>query len=343
MPIEILLCSYLEPSLVERIRRVGPEVRVHYRPDLIPKPRYDADHVGMPMERSLEQREVWQGLMGRAEVLFDFDYTDIEGMKEHALNVRWLQASSAGIGQFVRRHQLERLPAVLTTAAGVHARPLAEFVMWGILTFVKNYPLARAQQQKHHWQRFHNDDLEDKTLAIVGLGSIGREVAKAARGFGMRVLATKRSVAGAVPEDLGVDALYPLADLHTMLGESDVVVLIAPHTPETENLIDRAAFSAMKPGALLINIGRGALVEEEALLEALRTGRLAGAVLDVAPVEPLPPEHPLWDMDNVFIFPHSASTSKNENRRLTELFTENLRRYLDGRPLKNVFDPERMY
>ena len=343
MPKEILLCSYLEPDLVERIRQVNPEVRVHYRPDLIPKPRYDADHVGTPLERSLEQRETWRGLMERAEILFDFDYTDVEVMKEHARNVRWIQASSAGIGQFVRRHQLECLSATLTTAAGVHARPLAEFVMWGILTFVKNYPLARAQQQKHHWQRFHNDDLENKTLAVVGLGSIGREVAKAARGFGMRVLATKRSVEGVAAEDVGVDALYPVTELHDMLGESDVVVLVAPHTPETENIIDRAAFGAMKRGALLINIGRGALVEEAALLEALRTDRLAGAVLDVAPVEPLPPEHPLWDMDNVFIFPHSASTSRNENRRLTDLFIENLRRYLDGRPLKNVFNPERMY
>ena len=144
MPKEILLCSYLEPDLVERIRQVSSEVRVHYHPDLIPKPRYDADHVGVPLERSLEQREAWQELMERAEILFDFDYTDVEGMKEHARNVRWIQASSAGIGQFVQRHQLECLSATLTTAAGVHARPLAEFVMWGILTFVKNYPLARA-------------------------------------------------------------------------------------------------------------------------------------------------------------------------------------------------------
>jgi len=339
---EILLCSYLEPEQVERIREVDG-VEVHYRPDLIPKPRYEADHLGSPFERSVIQTETWHELMRRADILFDFDYTDLEGMKEHAQGVGWIQASSAGIGQFVKRHELDCLSATFTTAAGVHARPLAEFVMWSLLTFAKNYPLAKAQQQQHIWQRFHNDDLEGKTLAIVGLGSIGREVAKSAKHFGMRVLATKRSVEGISPESVGVDALYPTSELHAMLAQSDAVVLIAPHTPETEHMMDAAAFKATKRGALLINIGRGALVEEVALLDALSTGQLGGAVLDVTPVEPLPENHALWEMDNVFIFPHSASTSRNENRRLTDLFIDNLHRYLVGRPLKNVFESERMY
>ena len=340
---EILLCSYLEPEHVERIRQVSPEVGVQYHPDLIPRPRYEADHVGRPLTRSPAQTEQWQALMERADILFDFDHTDIEGMKKHAHGVRWIQASSAGIGQFVKRHGLECLPATFTTAAGVHARPLAEFVVWSLLTFVKNYPLARKQQEQHVWQRFHNDDLEGKTLAIVGLGSIGREVARSAKHFGMRVLATKRSVAGISPESVGVDMLYPVAELHAMLAQGDAVVLIAPHTPATENMVDAAALSATKRGALLINIGRGALVEEAALLKALNSGQLGGAVLDVMPAEPLPAGHPLWEMENVFIFPHSASTSKNENRRLTDLFIDNLNRYLDGQPLKNVFEPERMY
>ena len=340
---EILLCSYLEPEHVERIRQASADIQVHYRPDLIPQPRYEADHIGAPFERSSEQAEVWYDLMEHAEILFDFDHVDIGRMKKHAQRVRWIQASSAGIGQYVKRCGLDELSAVLTTASRVHAKPLAEFVMWGMLTFAKNYPLAQQQQRARVWQRFHNDDLEGKTLAIVGLGAIGREVARSAKHFGMHVLATKRSLTGVSAEGLGVDELYPVADLHKMLGRADVVVLIAPHTAETENLIDAAALAATKPGALLINIGRGALVEENALLEVLRTGQLGGAVLDVAAIEPLPQEHPLWTMDNVFIFPHSASTSKNENRRLTDLFIENLHRYLEGRPLKNVFDAERLY
>jgi phosphoglycerate dehydrogenase-like enzyme len=279
----------------------------------------------------------------RADVLFDFDYSDIEGMKHHAKQVRWIQATSAGIGKFVSKHNLVSLPAVLTTAAGVHGQPLAEFVIWGMLTFIKNYPRARAQQVNHHWQRFHNDDLEGKTLAIIGLGSVGREVARLVRPFGMRVIATKRSIQGVDPQAVGVDALYPINGLATLLEQADVVVAIAPHTAETENLLDEAAFQAMKQHALFINIGRGALVDEDAMMAALRSGKLAGAVLDVARTEPLPAEHALWDMENVFIFPHSASTSKNENRRLTDLFIDNLQRFIAGQELRNVYDPSRGY
>lgn len=340
---DILICSYLEPRYIERIARASPDVQVHYRPDLIPKPRYEADHIGFPMTRSTEQRREWNALMAQAEVLFDFDHTDVPGMLKHARRVRWIQASSAGIGQFVKRHRLYELPAVITTAAGVHAQPLTEFVFWGILTFVKNYPRARAQQQNRHWERFHNDDLEGKTLAIVGLGSIGREVARTAHHFGMRVLATKRDVSTFTPEELGVDGLYARHELHAMLAEADIVLLILPHTSETERLIDGAAFQAMKPGALLINIGRGASVDESALLAALTSGKLQGTVLDVALQEPLPKEHPLWQFDNVFIFPHSASTSKNENRRLVGLFLDNLTRYQSGQPLRNVFDLGKLY
>ena len=340
---EILICSYLEPEHIERIRQVSPDLKVHYRPDLIPQPRYEADHIGAPFERTPEQSAIWHELMARAEILFDFDHTDIEGMKKHGCSVRWIQASSAGVGQFVRRHRLGELDATVTTASGVHARPLAEFVMWAMLTFAKNYPLAREQQQARFWQRFHNDDLEGKTLAIVGLGNIGREVARSAKHFGMKVLATKRIVEKVTPESVGVNELYDVSDLHKMLNQSDFIVLIAPHTPETENMIDAAALKATKQGSVLINIGRGALVEEEALLESLKSNQLGGAVLDVTAVEPLPEEHPLWATENVFIFPHSASTSKNENRRLTDLFIDNLKRYLDGEPLKNVFELERMY
>ncbi len=340
---ELLICSYLEAAEVSRIRQAQPGVRVHYRPDLIAKPRYQADHVGCPFSRSALQRQAWRTLMLQAEILFDFDHADLPGMLEHAQGVRWIQASSAGIGQFVKRHRFERLPALITTAAGVHARPLAEFVFWGILTFVKNYPRARRQQAERRWERFHNDDLEGKTIAIVGLGSIGREVARSARHFGMRVLATKRDISGASPEALGVHGLYRVSELNTMLAEADVVVLILPHTAETEGLIDASAFQAMKAGTLLVNIGRGASVDEQALVQSLASGKLSGAVLDVAAQEPLPADHPLWGLENAFIFPHSASTSKNENRRLVDLFLDNLERYLGGEPLKNVFDPSRLY
>lgn len=340
---ELLICSYLEPEHVERIRAVSDEVRVHYHPELIPEPRYRADHIGAPFERTPEQRRRWRGLLAAAEVCFDVDYTDLPGFVDHARSVRWIQASSAGIGRFVPRHGLDRLNTVFTTAAGVHAQPLAEFVAWAMLAFAKEYPRARAQQRAHVWQRFHTSDLAGSTLAIVGLGSIGRQVAASARALGVRVLATKRTLDGVDAASLGVDELVPMTDLHRLLGSADYVCLVAPHTAETDGLIGAEALAAMRPGSVLINIGRGALVQEGPLLDALRGGPLRGAVLDVAPQEPLPAEHPLWDMENVILYPHSASTSSRENERLTDLFADNLQRYLEGRELRNVFEPARQY
>lgn len=339
----ILICSFLEEPLVDRIRGFRDDLVVHYRPDLIPTPRYAADHIGAPFSRDPAQREAFSALMAQAEVLFDFDYADVEGMVRDGRRVRWVQASSAGIGGFVRSRDLARMGATFTTAAGVHARPLAEFVLFSMLAFVKRYPIARRQQRDHLWQRFAGDELGGKTLAIVGLGSIGLEVARQARLHDVRVIATKRVRDGADAAALGVDRLVPRERLHDLLSEADFVCLAAPATPLTDNMIDAAALAAMKPGAVLINIGRGSLVDEAALIAALRDGRLAGAVLDVAATEPLPADHPLWTLDNVIVFPHSASTSCHENERLTELFLDNLGRYLDGRPLRNVFDADRMY
>lgn len=342
--IDLLICSSLEIIHVERIRAASDRVRVHYHPELLPAPRFEADHIGAPVERDAAGSELWNSLLERAEILFDFDYYHMSNFTGRIRNARWIQASSAGVGRFVRRHGLDVAGApTITTAAGVHARPLAEFVLWAMLGAAKNYPLARRQQRERLWSRFHNDDLEGKTLAIVGLGAIGREVARFAKTLGMRVTGTKRSLEGVEAHDLGVDRLYPLGDLHLLLAEADYVCLVAPQTPETEGMMDAAAFAAMKQDSVLINIGRGALVNEEALIEALDRGPLAAAVLDVARTEPLPADSPLWSRDDIIIFPHSASTSKQENRRLTDLFLDNLERYLDGRPLRNVYDPARMY
>lgn len=342
--IELLICSPLEEEHVERIRAVSPRVRVHHHPELIATPRYEADHIGLPPQRSAEEQAQWNALLKNAEVLFDFDYHYMDNFIAHIKRAKWIQSSSAGVGQFLKLHGLHAPDGPrITTAAGVHARPLAEFVLWAMLAFAKNYPQARRQQRERTWVRFHNDELEGKTLGIVGLGAIGREVASLARTLGLRVIGTKRSVEGVSPEELGVDALYSTAQLHSLLAEADYVCLVAPHTAETEGMMDAAAFAAMRPGSVLINIGRGALVDEQALVTALDNGPMAGAVLDVTRAEPLPPDNPLWQRDDVILFPHSASTSKQENRRLTDLFVDNLERYLGGRPLRNEFIPERLY
>lgn len=341
--INILISTYLEPELVEVIRQVDSRLQVHYYPELIPRPRYQADHVGFPLQRTPEEQARWEALLASAEVLFDFDHTGVAQLPQRVPRLRWIQATSAGIGQFVRRNNYHLLPVTFTTASGVHARPLAEFVMMAILQQTKQASLARQQQTQHIWKRFATQELSLQTLAIVGLGRVGSEIARLARAFEMRVVASKRNLAGQQAQDLGVDQLYGWEQLHLMLAEADFVCLIVPHTPETENLMNSQAFAALKPGATLINIARGAVVDEEAMLEALHRGQLAHAVLDVAATEPLPPESPLWDHPQVTIFPHSASTSARENARIVELFCHNLRLYLAGKPLINQLDVERMY
>lgn len=340
---KVLICSYLEPELVDRIRSVDPRLDVQYVPELLPKPRYAADHVGAPLTRSADDQSRWESLLREADILFDFDYTAIGELPRRASSARWLQATSAGIGQLVRRLNLDSMNMVFTTASGVHARPLAEFVLMIMLQQTKNAALARRQQEQRTWQRFATGELNGKTLAIVGYGNIGKEIARLARPFGMRVVGSKRRVDGFTATDLGLDALYSSQQLHEMLAQADFICLITPHTPDTEGLMDDAAFAATRRGATLINIARGVVVDEAALLRALDSGRIAHAALDVAAVEPLPPTSPLWDHPAITIYPHSASTGEHENERIVGLFCENLRRYLHQDPLLNQLDVERMY
>ena len=324
----ILIASYLEPDLVERIRAIDSRLTVLYEPDLLPRPRYPADHGGAPFERTPEDEARWRGLLARADVLFDFDRSNAETLPELAPDLRWIQATSAGIGQYVHRlGYAERMPdTTLTTASGVHARPLAEFCLLAMLAFSRGLFEMLAGQRERHWTRFAGTDLEGRTLVVYGHGAIGTEVTRMARALGMRTIGIKRS-----------------DDLHEALAEAEFLVLAAPHTPETEGAIGADELRALPAGAVVINVGRGALIDEPALVEALRSGHLGGAALDVFAEEPLPPESPLWDMPNVLVSPHSASTSDRENARLVELFCDNLRRFLAGEPLANVLEPGRLY
>ncbi len=340
---KVLICSYLEPELIARISAVDERLDVQYYPELLPQPRYPADHVGAPLQRSAADQARWEALLQQADVLFDFDYTAIGQLPERAPSVRWLQATSAGIGQLVKRQQLDRMNAVFTTASGVHARPLAEFVLMILLEQTKRAALARQQQQERLWKRFATGELAGKTLAIVGYGNIGKEVARLARPFGMRITGSKRRTEGFSAGELGLDALYSSQQLHEMLGEADFVCLITPHTPDTEGLMNDAAFAATKRGSTLVNIARGVVVDEPALVRALDSGQLGHAALDVASTEPLPADSPLWAHPNITIYPHSASTGEHENERIVDLFCENLRRYLANEPLLNQLDVERMY
>ena len=339
MPAKVLIASYLEPEHVERIRAEVPGVEVVYRPDLIGVPRFQADHTA-PMQRTPEQEAEWRELLAGAEILFDFDHTHREDMPAIAPKLRWIQATSAGIGQAVKRYGYDGTGWRFTTASGVHARPLAEYCLMAMLMFIKNFPLMDAQKRDRHWQRFNNTELRGMTVGIVGLGRIGRDIAQVCKTFDMRVLACRRSEAS--PPST-VDEQFAPERLDELLPQADFVVLCAPHTPETDGLLSAERIRLMKVGAVLINIARGALVDHAALKRALRDGHLGGAALDVTDPEPLPPDDPLWHMPNVIISHHSASTADTENGKLTALFIRNLQRYLKGEPLENQLDIDRMY
>jgi phosphoglycerate dehydrogenase-like enzyme len=338
----VLIASYLEPEHVERIRAVDQRLDVLYAPDLLRPPQYPADHKGLAIARTPEQEARWRGLLARAEILFDFDHTNASDLAELAPRVRWVQATSAGIGELVRTKGYDRsMPqTIFTTASGVHAQPLAEFCIMVLLTFHKKFLQTIRDQSHKRWRRFAGTDLRGQTLVIVGVGRVGKEIARVAKAFGMRVVGVKRTTSGASAADLHLDELYSTAELQRALAQAQNLVLIAPHTRETERMIGAKELALVPSGAVFINIGRGALVDEPALIDALRGGRLLGAGLDVFQEEPLPPESPLWHMDNVIVSPHSASTSDRENERITDLFCENLRRFLAGQPLMNQLNTD---
>lgn len=234
---------------------------------------------------------------------------------------------------------------IVTTARGVHADALAEFVMRCVLAHAKDLPRIMSGQRAHRWERYCCRDLVGATLLVIGAGKVGAQVGKVARAFGLRVLALVNRKDPSRAAELNADAVYGPAELHQALGESDYVVLATPHTPQTERMIDARAFAAMKPGVALINISRGQVVDEEAMIANLRSGHIAFAGLDVAMVEPLPDASPLWDLPNVLISPHSASTAPSENGKIVEIFCRNLDAFLAGRPddMINVLDKQRRY
>ncbi|MDQ3514953.1 MAG: D-2-hydroxyacid dehydrogenase [Chloroflexota bacterium] len=345
--VTVLIASPLEVHHAARIAAAFPDrVETIYRPDLLPPPRYTGDHGGSPAwRRSAEQQGEWHAALGRTEVLWDFPLGETAPLLDLAPRLRWVQATSAGVGQYVQRLGLADSDLLVTTASGVHAQPLTEFVFAALLFHTKRVAHMQAEQRAHHWERFCALELDGRTMAIIGPGRIGRKVGQVARCFGMTVWAMARTHDPDRAVVLGVDRLFARADLHTMLAGADCVVLCAPHTPETDGLLDRAAIAALKPGVVLVNIARGAVVDEDALVEALRDGTIGFAALDVFRTEPLPGDSPLWDLPNVLVAPHSASTVDTENTKLTDRFLQNLGHYLEGNldRMGPVLDKERLY
>jgi phosphoglycerate dehydrogenase-like enzyme len=337
----IVIGSYLEPDLVGRIQAAQPTARVIYEPDLLPVPRYRCDHTARSRDLSPADLERWRSLTQEADIFFDFDWLDPAGMASHSKRLRWIQATSAGIGAFMQRAGLDRAGITVTTAGGIHALPLAEFALMGALHFVKGVPDLRQRQQAGHWERYTTRQLAGQRALVVGLGGMGRQVVATFAALGVEVIGLGRD--GRTYDVPGLSRVIYREDLDTALPDTDVLILCCPLTPQTHGLIGREQLALLPPHAVLVNIARGQVLDQDALIDALSAGRLGGACLDVFTPEPLPADSPLWGMDNVLVSPHSASTVATENARLTDLFIDNLGRFLADLPLRNRYEPDRGY
>lgn len=337
----------LEEEWVAQIRRVDPRLEVLYEPALLPPVRYPGDHRGRDgFQRSPAQEQRFAAMIERADVLFGIpgdSPTGLAAALRSSSRLGWIQATAAGAGEQVRAAGLnasELARVTVTSASGVHATPLAEFCLFGLLAFTKGLPRLMADQHAHSWSHYPTGELSGHTLLIIGLGKIGAEVARLAAAFGMRVIAINRS---GTTESRDVADVHPSDQLPSVIPEADAIVVTLPLTDQTRGIIDAEAIGRMKHGAVVVNVGRGGVIDEPALVAALREGRLAGAALDVYATEPLPSDSPLWQLPNVLVSPHTAALSIRENERIVTLFAENLRRYLRGDRLISQVDPAQFY
>jgi phosphoglycerate dehydrogenase-like enzyme len=275
-----------------------------------------------------------------------------------APRLSWVHSATSGVERALTPAALER-GLVVTNARGVFSRPIAEYVLMMILSVSRRLPQLLELQRERTWQPLEGAELRDVTVGIVGLGSIGRAVGALATAFGCRVVAVRRrpdqdgtgtgaGEGGSAGEERTfgeamLDRVGGPETLPELLGESDFIVLAAPLTPETEDMINATTLAMVKPGAWLINVARGRLIDERALLRALRDGPLGGAVLDTFRDEPLPPMSSFYDLPNVIVTPHTAWSSGRVLDRSVELFCDNLRRFAAGEPLLNVVDPAAGY
>lgn len=284
---------------------------------------------------------------------------------EQAPRLRWVQLHSAGVDRLTNHPLLAAENVSVTTSSGIHAVQMAEYCLGMMLAFNLNLLSMLKYQARGEWvsrqpdssdahDLYNPHELRGQTLGIAGYGSIGRELARMAQALGMTVLATKRDLMNLRDDDYiepGTgdptgdipDRLYPAEALASMARDCDFLVSTLPLTDATRHQINADVLAVMKPTAVLVNVGRGGVIDEAALIEALSEGKLAGAALDVFEQEPLPPESPLWGLGNVIISPHVSGASVNYHNKAANLFIENLHRFLDNQPLMNVVSKERGY
>jgi phosphoglycerate dehydrogenase-like enzyme len=266
---------------------------------------------------------------------------------------------SAGVDNVLDHPLYTESEVMFTTTSGIHGIPMAEYILSMMLSVGHHVPRMVEDKAQHlwtpdRWKRFMPSELYGATLGIVGYGSIGRQTAKLAQAFGMKVLALKRDIRKLEDEGYNIDGtgdpageipdrFYPPQAMHSFLAECDYVVVTTPLNKETHHLIDESAIQVMKPNAVVINVARGDVIDEVALVDALRHERIRGAALDVFHDEPLPGESPLWDLPNVMISPHVSGFTQYYDERAADVFALNLQRFINGEPLLNLVDRARDY
>jgi len=310
------------PEMPARVRERWPEMR------LVHLPTYDG------FERELPDTDIFVGFSLRAEQL------------AVARKLKWLHSTAAGVGQLMYP-EMRQSGIEVTNASGVHKVPMAEHILGTLIAVARRFPECVRYQQQARWAQqdlwdapVRPRELQGQVLLFIGFGAIGREVARVAKPLGMRIRAVTRSGRGKTSL---AEEFLPAERLHDALPHADFVVLAAPETPETRKMMGAREFALMKPTAYFLNVSRGALVDELGLVAALERRAIAGAALDVASQEPLPPESPLWKLENAFITPHISAVSEQLWTRQTDLLMGNLERWFSGRELLNRVDLARGY
>ncbi len=336
-PIHVLSTMKFDPALLGQIRAVS-------------------ERIILTQHTARDGEQVPAEAFEQAEVLYTFGVLPQPGQAPH---LRWVQLNSAGVNH-VLQHPLFASDVMFTTMSGLHSINIAEYVFASILAWTRHLPELFDLQRKNQWPSdrwacCQPTELRGSTVGIVGYGSIGREVGRLAKAFGMRVLALKRRSQSAgeqgafelagLGDPAGVlpDALYGPEQLREMLAQCDFVVLAVPLTQETRGMIGEAELRAMKRTAYLVNIARGEVCDEAALIRALQEGWIAGAGLDVFTQEPLPETSPLWTLPNVILTPHISGFTPVYEQRAVDIFCENLRRYIAGQSLLNLVDKSTGY
>ena len=262
-----------------------------------------------------------------------------------AKNLKWIQLISVGASVTADETYIPSYlndSVIITNTKGLYSDIVADYVIWAMLTVTRRFHKFLKEQSLKKWTEYMGDDLSQKTIGILGLGQIGMAVAERAKAFGMKVIGIKRTF---IPKDSlpHVDQVYPIEKLHQFLSMADVVVPCLPLTPETKGLLGIDEMKSMKRNAILVNVSRGSIVKENDLIQAVKDRIIAGAVLDVFEVEPLPATSDLWSLDNVLITPHIAGVTKNSPQKVGQLLVENMRRFMNGKELVNVVDRKKGY